>query len=98
MMIPVARLAQLVERVIDVDDVTGSNPVSRTWWYNLDMFTLLKLAFSIVVLYLAVVGLLYMIGTCPKYVDNMPKIVEPGSEYVQPIWQKYFCPFAEKVY
>ena len=25
-----ARLAQLVERVIDVDDVTGSNPVSRT--------------------------------------------------------------------
>ena len=25
-----ARLAQLVERVIDVDDVRGSNPLSRT--------------------------------------------------------------------
>ena len=29
-----ARLAQLVERVIDVDDVTGSNPVSRTKDYD----------------------------------------------------------------
>ncbi len=29
-MLALARLAQLVERHIDVVDVTGSNPVSRT--------------------------------------------------------------------
>ncbi len=29
-----ARLAQLVERVIDVDDVRGSNPLSRTKYGN----------------------------------------------------------------
>lgn len=29
-MLDIARLAQLVERLIDVEKVTGSNPVSRT--------------------------------------------------------------------
>ena len=53
------------------------------------------------VIYFALVGILYGSGKCPKYINVMPRIREPG-ELVKDIltWKLklFFCPFVKKVW
>ena len=63
---------------------------------------ILKLLILLAVIYLGIVGILYLFGVCGTYINFMPGIIMPGEE-IRTDWQSIFyayklCPFTQPVY